>query len=79
MEGKYLQTTSKSPMIYWLNEEDVQNVAKDELGRELTHDEIKKIIEPISENIEISENIDWTDAIRIAIDQHIKNPQTISG
>ncbi len=73
MKDIYLQTKSKSPMIYWLNEEDVQNVAKDELGRELTHDEIKKIIEPISKNI------DWTDAISIAIDQHIKNPQTISG
>ena len=59
-------------MIYWLNEEDVQNVALEYLGRELTHEEIKTIIEPISENI------DWTDAISIAIDQHIKNSQTIS-
>ncbi len=59
-------------MIYWLNEEDVQNVAKECLGRELTCEEIKKLIEPISENI------DWTDAITIAIDQHIKNSQTIS-
>jgi hypothetical protein len=60
-------------MIYWLNVEDVQNVAKDELGRELTSDEIKKIVEPISENI------DWTSAISIAIEQHIEDHQTISG
>ena len=59
-------------MVYWLNEEDVQNVAKERLGRELTHKEIKKVIEPIGENI------DWTEAISIAIDQHIKSSQTIS-
>jgi len=72
MQEKYLQTESKSPIVYRLNEEDVQNVAKDELGRELSYDEIKRIIEPIGENI------DWADAISVAIDQHIKNPQTIS-
>jgi hypothetical protein len=72
MQEKYLQTESKSPIVYRLNEEDVQNVAKDELGRELSYDEIKRIIEPIGENI------DWSDAISVAIDQHIKNPQTIS-
>ena len=72
MKEKYLKINSKVPIIYLLNEEDVQNVAKEKLGRELTHDEIKKIIEPISENI------DWTDAINIAIGQHIKNSQTIS-
>ena len=59
-------------MVYWLNEEDVQNVAKERLGRELTHNEIKRVIE------QISENIDWTEAIRIAIDRHIKSSQTIS-
>jgi hypothetical protein len=72
MKPKYLPTKSRSPIVYWLNEEDVQNVAKDELGRKLTLAEIKKIIEPISENI------DWTVAISNAIDQHIKNSQTIS-
>jgi hypothetical protein len=61
MQDKYLQTESKSPMIYWLNEEDVQNVAKEELGRELTSEEIKRITQPIGENI------DWSDAISIAI------------
>jgi len=68
MINMYLRTKSNSPMIYWLNEEDVQNVAKEELGRELTRDEIKKIIEPIGENI------DWSVAISVAIDQLIKNP-----
>jgi len=68
MINMYLRTKSNSPMIYWLSEEDVQNVAKEELGRELTRDEIKKIIEPIGENI------DWSVAISVAIDQLIKNP-----
>jgi hypothetical protein len=54
-------------MIYWLNEEDVQSVSNAELGRALTDEEIKRIIKPISENI------DWSDAVKIAIDQHIKN------
>lgn len=58
----YIEIKSRSPLVYWLNEEDVQNVAKDNLGRELTRDEIRKIIEPIGENIE------WTEAIMRAIE-----------
>lgn len=53
-------------MVYWLNEEDVQHVAIDELGRELTYDEVKRIVDPINENI------DWASAISIAINQYIK-------
>ena len=69
MKDKYLKNLSKSPLVYMLNTEDVQNVAKENIGRELTHEEIKKIIEPISKNI------GWTDAINIAIDQHIKSSE----
>lgn len=61
MKNKYIQSENGSPIIYLLNEEDVQNVAMEELGRELTTDEIRKLIEPISENI------DWSEAISIAI------------
>lgn len=61
----YIETKSRSPLVYWLNEEDVQNVAKENLGRELTKEEIKKIIEPINENI------NWSDAISNAIEKCI--------
>jgi hypothetical protein len=66
MKEIYLRNKSKSPLVYRLNEEDVQNVAKETIGRELTYEEIKRIIEPISENI------GWMDAISIAIDETIK-------
>ncbi len=73
MKDKYKRTKSRTPLVFWLNEEDVQNVAKDKLGRELTNDEIKQIVDPITDNIE------WFDAISTAIDEHIENHQTISG
>lgn len=72
MKERYILNSGRCPLVYSLNTEDVQNIAKDTIGRELSSNEIKKIIEPISENI------DWTEAISIAIDQHIRNSQTIS-
>ena len=39
-------------------------IAMQEIGRELTHEEIKKIIDPITENI------DWVEAISLA-NQHL--------
>ena len=47
--------------IYQLTIEDLQNVAEEELGRELTEKEIK-IVEK-----EVAENIPWYDVIATAI------------
>lgn len=44
-------------IIYQLTEEDIQNVAEQELGRELNQEDIKKIVDLIAENIP------WYDAI----------------
>ena len=65
MKYELLENLSKSPLVYFLNTEDVQNVAKEKLGREVTHGEIKKLIDSISENI------NWEEAISYAIDQNL--------
>lgn len=41
MKSKFLKNLSKSPIVYLLNTEDVQNIAKERLERELTNEEIK--------------------------------------
>jgi hypothetical protein len=51
----------KDYIVYSLNIEDVQTVALEEIGRELTASEIEKI-----EDL-IAENINWYDAILDAI------------
>ncbi len=56
----------KDDIIYSLNVEDIQTVALEEIGRELTAKEIKKI-----EDL-IAENINWYDAILDAINAKIK-------
>ena len=48
-------------VIYSINIEDVQKVAEDELGRELTEIEVK-IIED-----RIGDNISWYDAISLSL------------
>jgi hypothetical protein len=48
-------------IIYSLNVEDVQNVAQQELERELSVEEINKIID------QIAEKINWYDAIADSI------------
>jgi hypothetical protein len=52
-------------VFYSLTVEDIQNVAKEEIGRRLTKDEIKQLIDPISESIP------WYDIIETAIKMHI--------
>lgn len=52
-------------IVYQLVIEDIQNVAGQELHRELTSEEIKLLIDPIAENIA------WYDAIARAIDEVI--------
>jgi hypothetical protein len=53
-------------IIYSINIGDIQNVANDELGRDLTSEEIK-LIEPA-----IGDKIKWYDIIEEAINQNIK-------
>lgn len=53
-------------VIYQLTIEDIQNVAVQELGRELSKEEIESIIDKIAENIL------WYDAISNAIIDKIK-------
>lgn len=56
---------NQNEIIYSINIEDVQNVAQDELERNLTLDEIKKIEDSIAENI------DWYGAISNAINHNL--------
>lgn len=55
----------KDKVIYSINVEDVQNVAEEEHGRELTDAELK-IVED-----KIGDQFDWYEAIANAIDQYI--------
>ena len=55
----------KNKAIYQLTVEDIQTVAIEELDRELTDDEIKKLIDPIAERIS------WYDAISDSIREAI--------
>ena len=55
----------KQKMIYSLYEADIQTVSLQELGRELTFEEIQKII-PLIEN-----KMNWYDAIADSINERI--------
>ncbi len=55
----------RSKIIYYLNEEDVQTVAHQEVGRNLSFQEIEKI------KTTIAEKINWYDAIAEAIYEKI--------
>lgn len=57
-------------IIYYINKDDVQEVAAEELGRELTEQEIALITD------KIAENVDWYNAIANAIMDKIKKEQT---
>ena len=54
-------------IVYKLIIEDIQNVALEELDRELTHQGIPNLIDPIAENIP------WYDAIARAINEVIRD------
>lgn len=56
---------NKNNIIYSLNEEDIQTVSNEELGRNLSPEEIEKIKDAIAEKI------NWYDAIAEAIDERI--------
>jgi hypothetical protein len=57
---------NRNKIIYSLNVENVQMVALEEIGRELTDKEIESIIDPIADQIK------WTEAIATSIQQNIK-------
>lgn len=59
-------TENFDKVIYQLTIEDLQRVALDTLGRELTATEITLIEE------KFAENINWYDAIQSAINENIK-------
>jgi len=50
----------KNKTIYKLSVKDIQQVAKENYGRELTADEIEKVIEPIGDSIPWYDTIDNT-------------------
>lgn len=53
-------------IIYSLNIQDIQTVAEENFGRELTNEEIKKILDPIADRIP------WYDAIYDAIKDNLE-------
>lgn len=59
----------KNKIIYSINIEDVQNVAQQELGRNLTAKELK-IVED-----KVGDQFDWLEAIVSLIVRHIKHPE----
>lgn len=60
---------TKPEIIYQLRVEDIQEVAVQELDRELTKEEIEKLIDPIADRIP------WYDAIADAINENIAGDQ----
>ena len=55
----------KTETIYKLTIEDIQNVAQQEIGRDLTSDEIRKV------RVSIPDKIKWYDAIADSISENI--------
>jgi hypothetical protein len=61
-----MQIQDLDKIIYQLTVEDLQNVANDELDRDLTEEEIRLLED------KIGDDIDWYGIISNAIIQHIK-------
>lgn len=61
----------KNDVVYKITTEDVQEVALKEIGRELSADEIKTILNPISDNIK------WYDAVADAINSNIRTGEPL--
>lgn len=60
----------KNKIIYSINIEDVQNVAEQELDRELTVEELKIVEE------KIGDQFDWYEAIASVISMHIEHDKS---
>lgn len=61
-----MQTQDLDKIVYQLTVEDLQNVANDELSRDLTEEEIKLLED------KIGDYIDWYEIISSAISNHIQ-------
>ena len=64
-------TMKTNKVIYSLDIGDIQEVSNQELGRDLSPDEIEKVIEPIAEKIK------WYDAIADAIAENITSEEDL--
>jgi hypothetical protein len=64
---------NKNKVIYQLTIEDVQNVANEEYGRDLSEEEVQKLIDPIAERIGWYEAID--DAIQNVLNLEASDEQ----
>ena len=62
----------KNKIIYSINIEDVQNVAEQEIGRELSENELKVVED------NIGDQFDWYEAINSVIASHIIHETKIS-
>ena len=60
---------NKDKIIYQLTIDDIQEVAMQELDRELTAEELEKLIDPIAEKIP------WYDVIADAIEETFVNDE----
>ncbi len=60
-----MKNNQNEKIVYSINIADIQTVANDELERDLTFDEIKKIEDSIAENL------DWYGAISDAINSNL--------
>jgi hypothetical protein len=67
-----MENNNKSTVFYSLNEEDIQNVALQEIERKLSEPEIESIKELIASNI------NWFDAIAKAIYEKIKTEEHLA-
>jgi hypothetical protein len=61
-----MQIQSLDKVIYQLTVEDLQNVANDELSRDLTEEEVRLLED------KIGDYIDWYEIISVAISNHIR-------
>lgn len=64
--GKNMNT---SRIIYSINVEDIQNVAKEHLGRQATKKELKRVED------KLGNYIDWHEAIILAIDNAVNSQE----
>jgi len=60
----------KSKIIYSINIEDVQDVARQELDRELTAGELKIVAD------KIGDQFDWYGSITAVLDEYITTPES---
>lgn len=53
----------RNKKVYWIDVNDIQEIAQQDLNRELNDEELKKVID------KMGDYINWTDGISYAIDE----------